>query len=373
MNKRIKSLEGCRGLGAIMVMMTHFFAIFYPAVIWGKEHSHLRQGLDYLIGQMVPIPSGYSGLAFFFIMTGFGTYTAITSGKLDIRKYLLLRYFKLLVLVLLGAIPVAILLHTNLVFVFDIMDSVNSPWLDNWPAENLSLWESLLHNPLEAFMAYNGVLWTMKYFFWGTLLSFILTSLFNESLRENFCITFIASLIFLNIVEYIYISFVFGVFLGYCYKYRRNSFRLSLPAKIAMALAAIYLCSYPDGIVGIEGIYLQHGFSLPYIPYNTLGDVLFIVLLFQPESLLKRAMETRPMQWLGRCSMGIYIIHYSLLVSLASWIFAQMPESMGYSSRILLVLIAYTVCCLAAGRLVQSLGDWLCRLLDRAYKYIFRI
>lgn len=370
---RIKSLEGGRGLGAIIVMMTHFFAIFYPAVIWGKEHSHLRQGLDYLIGQMVPIPSAYSGVAFFFIMTGLGTYMAITSGKLDIRKYLLLRYFKLLVLVLLGAVPVAILLRANLVFVFDIMDSVNSPWLDNWPAEGLSLQESLFHNPLEAFMAYNGVLWTMKYFFWGTLLSFVLTRLFNESLRDNFCITVIASLIFWNIVEYNYIPFVVGVFLGYCCKYQRDRFCLSLPARIAMALAAIYLCSYPDGMVGTEGIYLQHGFTMPYIPYNTLGDVLFIMLLFQPESLLERAMESRPMQWLGRCSMGIYIIHYSLVVSLASWIFSQMPESMGYSTRILLVLIAYTVCCLAAGRLVQSLGDWLCRLLDKAYKYIFRI
>ena len=369
---RIKSLEGARGLAAVIVLMTHFFAVFYPAVIWGKEHSHLRQGLDYLIGQMVPIPSAYSGVAFFFMMTGFGTYIAVISGKMDIRRYLLLRYFKLLVLTLLGALPVALLLYTGLVFVFGIMESVNSPWLANWPAGELNLWETIRYEPLESFMAYNGVLWTMQYFFWGTFLSFVLTHLFNEILRENLCITFIAGFILWHIGEYNYIPFVVGVFLGYCCKYQRDRFCLSMPARIAMALSAIYLCSYPDGMVGTEGIYLQHGFTMPYIPYNTLGDVLFILLLFQPESLLERAMETRPMQWLGRCSMGIYIIHYSVVVSLASWIFSLMPESMGYSTRVLLVLIAYTVCCLVTGRLVQSIGDWLCRLLDRAYRYIFK-
>ena len=92
MRGRVKSIEGCRGLAAIIVLITHFIVMFYPAVYWGREYTHWRQGLDYLLGQQLPVPAAESGVLLFMIITGFGTYIAIDSANIDIRKYLFLQY-----------------------------------------------------------------------------------------------------------------------------------------------------------------------------------------------------------------------------------------------------------------------------------------
>lgn len=371
MNFRVRSIDGCRGLAAIIVLFTHFFPLFFPAVLWGQEYIHLQHGLDYLIGQTIPIPSAYSGVALFFIITGFGTYIAVDGGNIDIRKYLLLRYFKLLLLTLLGALPVILLLQANLVFVDDIAHSVKSPWFHNWPSPQLSLWYNLLHEPLASLKEFNGVLWTMEYFFIGTLLSFILTRIFSRSLRGNIYISLIAILIMVNLCQYYYISFVAGVLMAYCYKYKPSIFQTSTPAKIIIFLTALYFCSYPTGVVGPEGIYLQHDFEKAYIPYNTLGAILIALMVLMPQSMMKQAMESKVFQWLGHYSMGIYLVHFPLVISLMAFLYQQLPESLAYPHRIMLLMLVYTMCGIGAGIPVQAVGDCLFRLTDRMYKHIF--
>lgn len=363
-------MDGCRGLAALIVLFTHFFPLFYPAILWGKEYAHFANAADYLLGQMLPIPSAYSGVALFFIITGFGTYTAIDAAKLDIRQYLLLRYFKLLVLTLLGALPVVALLHFELVFVADIADSVKSPWFKDWPSSGLALWQAIIHAPLSSLMEYNGVLWTMPYFFYGTLLAFILTKIFSRHWQENLFISLVATLIFINLEQYYYIPFVAGTCLAYFYKYHQKIFASATNKKIIISLVALYLCSYPTGTVGLEGIFLRHDFERAYIPYNTVGTILFVIMVLMPGKL-HQIMQGKLFQWLGHYSMGIYLIQFPLIISPMAFLYKQLPDALPYPVRTGIILVAYVACAIGASIPVQMVGDYLCRLLSMLYRYVF--
>ena len=372
MKYRIKSIEGCRGLAAIIVMLTHFIVMFFPAIYWGPDYTHWKQGTDYLLGQLLPVPTADSGVTLFLVITGFGTYIAIDGASIDIRKYILLRYFKLLVLTLLGALPVVVLLKSGLVFVPDIANNIHTPWFNGWPPTDISLGQIILHNPLDMFVVYNNVLWTMPYFFYGTIISFILTSIYSRSLWANIYVSLAAVLILANITQYYYMACVMGTLLAFCYKYRADKFQISGFAKIIILLLALYLCSYPTGVVGREGIFLQHDFQQAHIVYHAVGAALLSLLALIPNSLMNQAMESRVCQWLGRYSMGIYLIHYSILISLIAFLFSYLPEDLSYPHKTLMLLIIYLICGLAAGVPVQIAGNYLSRLLDKLYKNIFR-
>ena len=372
MNYRIKSIEGCRGLAALMVMLAHFIVMFFPAIFWGPDYTHWKQGTDYLLAQILPIPAGDSAVTLFFVITGFGTYIAIDEARIDIRKYILLRYFKLLLLTLLGALPVVVLLKSGLVFVPDIANNIHTPWFNGWPPTGISLVQIILHNPLDMFVVYNNVLWTMPYFFYGTIISFILTSIYSRSLWANINVSLAAILILGNIAQYYYMACVMGVLLAFCYKYRPDKLQLSSLSKIIIFILTLYLCSYPTGIVGREGIFLQHDFKQAYIIYHTLGAALLAMLALVPNGIIKQVMESRLFQWLGRYSMGIYLIHYSILISLIAFLFSYLPEDLSYPHKTLMLLIIYLICSLAAGVPVQAAGNYCFRLLDKIYKNIFR-
>lgn len=371
MKFRVKSIDGCRGLAAILVMLTHFFVMFYPAIFWGAGYTHLKQGLDYWLCQMLPFPSADSGVALFLLITGFGSYLVIDSGGMDIRKYLLLRYPKLLVLTLLGALPVVALLHSGLVFVPDIADSLHTPWFNGWPPADADVGQLMLHNPLGAFVVYNNVLWTMPYFFYGAMLSFVLASIFSDSLRENLCVALAAAIIAANISQYYYISCISGTLLGFCYKHRRIIFSFSRMQKTIIFLLALYFCSYPTGVTGSEGIFWRHGFEQAHILYHAAGSTLLAMLALTPGSLAERIMECRLFQWLGHYSMGIYLIHYSVLVSPVAFLYGCLPAA-PYTLKTAILLPIYMGLCLAAGMAGQAIGNYVSCLLDKLYAYIFR-
>lgn len=164
MHKRIKSIEGCRGLAVIFVMAAHFFVMFYPAEYWGPQYSHFDNHLDYFLVQWLPIPSANSGVTLFLAITGFGTYVALDNPQLDIRRFLALRYFKLLALTVLGALPVILLLKAGWVWTENIQDNINTPWFDGWPPQGMDFLDTMLRNPLGTLRGYNNVLWTMPFF-----------------------------------------------------------------------------------------------------------------------------------------------------------------------------------------------------------------
>ena len=64
-------------------------------------------------------------------------------------------------------------------------------------------------------------------------------------------------------------------------------------------------------------------------------------------------------------------MHFPLVISLMAFLYQQLPESLAYPHRIMLLMLVYTMCGIGAGIPVQAVGDYLFRLTDRMYKHIF--
>ena len=75
MKERNMSVEGMRGIAAVMVVLSHFMVAFYPASYWGNDAmSHIASGLDIKLSQS-PFSIFYAGnfgVCLFFVIGGFG-------------------------------------------------------------------------------------------------------------------------------------------------------------------------------------------------------------------------------------------------------------------------------------------------------------
>lgn len=93
--KRINSLEGLRGIAALMVLFNHLGVMFYPAYYWGAEEigGHC-EFIEYYLGQ-TPLSflfAGHSAVMIFFVLTGFGSFMVCDKGRAQCVKYASLRF-----------------------------------------------------------------------------------------------------------------------------------------------------------------------------------------------------------------------------------------------------------------------------------------
>lgn len=180
-----------------------------------------------------------------------------------------------------------------------------------------------------------------------------------------------ALLILANVDQFFYMPCVLGCLLAYCYKDRPALFHSSATKRAVLFLLALYMCSYPTFTVGAEGIYFQHDFSQAYVIYHTMGASMLVALILMDRSLLAKVMNTSVFQWLGKYSMGIYIIHYSLLVSIIAWGYSIMPSDWPYPARTLPLFIVYIICLMMAAMPIQAISVKIFNLLDQMYCCIF--
>ena len=147
---RVKSIEGVRGLAALVVLVHHFAVMYYPAYYWGgMERSHYNS-IDIWLGQ-TPLSffvNGNSGVMIFLVLTGFGTYMICGKGAGAYIKYLVLRYIKLLILAVFASVFVWLLFCTDLTFFQDIIGELRTPWFDNWNPQTYSYTSLLKENPI---------------------------------------------------------------------------------------------------------------------------------------------------------------------------------------------------------------------------------
>ena len=338
---RLKSIEGIRGIATLMVFFSHFAVMFYPAFYWGgTERSHCND-FDIWIGQ-TPISfflNGNSGVMIFLILTGFGTYMLCCKSMKDCARYISLRYFKLFILTFIASASVWLLFKWDLVFALDIDEELLTPWFGNWNPMEDSYFSLVLQNPLESLATYNGVLWTMKYMFVGTIVSVVMY-LLSVNCAKPYLVYFLSIVVLVNMKETYYIPCVLGVFLADVYNNNKSK-RINLPWGIVLAVLGIYLCAYPTGMEPTLPIYS----FLPYEYchyYHILGaGSLVYISLFWPFCV--QFLEKKFFQIFGKHSMSIYVLHYGIIISFSAYLYTKLCDIISYNITVILIFI-FTSC-----------------------------
>lgn len=327
-SRRYRSLDGLRGVAALIVVFFHTLETIRPSLIAISGDHPLDPWTPYGLLMSTPLAilvAGSQSVAIFFVLSGFVLAMPIVSMKhfdwIDyyprrlVRLYLPAIASLLLSVVLILAIP----RHANV--------AVPGSWLVVWnaltvdPAQVLN--EATLMNIVSS---YNGPLWSLMFEVTFSLLlpAFIVIGILTArrwlfAVAATFLVIFVGR-IGSNLGFYWLPPFFLGTLLAL-----RLDVVISVAARVnrtrwsvlVWGATLVFACA-----LIIAGALLPPGFFAGHLrgaagsTLVILGAVLLVITAIASRGVA-RVLELRPIQWLGRISFSLYLVHVPILVSLA--------------------------------------------------------
>lgn len=181
------------------------------------------------------------------------------------------------------------------------------------------LWHTLVKMWIVADVEALGPYWMLYIIFWGTFIAIILALATKYSKKWVLPFFFLAASLILWAKDEYYLSVVAGVLLAYLAEKRlwAESRRIRWLGAAFLA-AGLYLGGYPSYAQPVffyrylgklcTHIYANKGIAT----YHVLAAGLLIlgIIMCVP---VQRGLSTKPLQWLGSISMGVFVLHVTVL------------------------------------------------------------
>lgn len=358
----IHYLDGLRGLGALVVVFSHFVVGFYPALFYGSQAQvHVRGGIEIRIANS-PLNLIYGGnlaVCIFFVLSGYVlTYKFFREQNWEIlRSGVVRRYFRLAIPALFSLLVAYIFMTLGLFHNQEAARITKSDlWLDNlWkfdPHFLLMLKQGLLDVFLPSSQSsyylagratYNIVLWTMSFEFAGSMLAFALAALLHR-VTGRYWIYIILSMLLFFLEDY-YSAFVMGVMLADLFNNNERDPVLDFVNRIPgplLLLAGLALGSYPLEVDVSDTFYGQMNFWIlrdPAIQYHVLGSFLIMLALLNSRKM-QDFFSGRSMAFLGKISFSLYLLHLILMCSFSSYLFLHLHTFLNYHLSVGIAFLA---------------------------------
>lgn len=311
-------IDACRFYAILVIMVTHFLAMFLPAALalWEEPPASL------LLGGL----TGKFSVAFFFVLLGYFAGRPRAFRLRDFGLYALRRYGQFSFFVLLSTLG-----YLGLAYVLT--------WLLHTPDENVrrvlsdGFQYNLLYLLRDAFLLednYNGTLWCMRQLFAASLLCRLLGCLpgrMDRRLRAG-VIALVWALSLLAGRDWVWLG---AAALGALLRLLpEDGALLRRPAALAVVgLAALACIKAP----------LEEGLAL-YALQGIGAFLLGLALLRLPR--VQRKLATPPFPRLGRISMGLFVAHTPVNCLLASSLWpvleARLPKAAALPAALCLSL-----------------------------------
>jgi peptidoglycan/LPS O-acetylase OafA/YrhL len=365
MTGRQQHLDSLRGLAALIVVLEHYFAAFYPYTVFGAQ-GHYRQIAAWESVAFYPpfgtLIAGHLAVCLFFILSGYVLsyrFLGERSEPSDLIAAMLRRPIRLGGLVVFTMGAAFLLWRAGFFFHHQVADLSHSrPWFDEpWtgPIGLAALIQDLLV-PFSRGRVYNGPLWTIEIELYGSLATFAFLLLFRASPYRRI----ILFALVIALTTSFYQAFALGVLLADIHK-ERDLIKMPTPLMVVLVALAVYLSSYPHhcapefverSIYGILPTSKTPG------GYPMLAAALLFVIVLTSERA-HSILAWRALRFLGRISYGIYAIHFLVLGSVSSWLFLELLEHTTYAGAFAIVLasgLAGSV--LLAYAATVTIDDW---------------
>lgn len=347
-------LDGLRGLAALNVVIFHTILCFDRAFASGAGiEAHFGWEMIFAGAPFVLLTHGTLPVMIFFVLSGYVLAKFLERSDLGLVALVIRRYIRFSIPIMFTTIISYVLVA--IYFQPSLFNLSKSTWLTKVYQQAISfpaaLQEGLygaLFGLIPQNMSYNPSLWTMSVEFAGSLLLifvFQLTRLFNVSSATRriwHCLIFSAICL---VGHYSYLGlFAFGATLASLPVIKSVGKKIG----VSLIVAGAFLGSVPWSAVpwwGIDFTKLTVAFPV-WLPlpmssiiemYSALGALLifYAALSFSP---LQRVLIFPFVQFLGRISFPLYLIHLPILVTLIAGL-ALSLDAAGLSYGFILVIV----------------------------------
>jgi peptidoglycan/LPS O-acetylase OafA/YrhL len=344
------SLDGLRGLAALVVVLLHYVSAFAPFLL-GYGITQRHTSFDHILSTtplQLPLAGNFA-VCIFFVLSGFvlslGFFKHKTSSVLASSASR--RYFRLMIPVLGSVLLAYALLALGAMHNHQAAVPSESGWLYTFWGFPASLAHAVYQGLYATFfttfysfnISYNPILWTMHFELFGSFLVFMMLALFGK-LANRWFFYAIFSVALLNTY---YVAFIAGlaiadVFLNY------PSVKDAINEKVLWFLLPFALIL---GTWSTDGIY-PTVYSHIHAPFFSGGELevfahilgaVVVVLCVLRLNAVSRLFERKVMQYLGKISFSLYLTHFLVMGSLACFLFSSLLPHVGYKLTLILVFI----------------------------------
>ena len=381
---KLAYLDSLRGIASIIVILAHYVAVFYPYAIFGDSYRRSSSWEDWLrVPPLSLVMSGHYAVCLFFILSGYVLSIKFFSGAArlgELTQAVLKRPVRLGGVVLITVLLGYALMQGNLLPWSRPGEGLEKyPWLATFwqttPTWQSFLVDAALH-PFSSGTTYNPPLWTIEKELVG---SYIVFATVGVALRLNqrWRLAVLAVLVLVTF-KTLYVGFIIGMLFAAA----RSLQQVALPERVGGRIQRILRPLTTCLLLG-SGLWL--GSQLHYVaasPADMPADMLagwaatitktahdfgtggaamlgaaltFAACWSAPP--LQRALDARPLRFLGRISFAVYALHFLLLGSLSVALDQRLMNTLGRDLSALVTTLVSFACLIPLAALVTRWID----------------
>ena len=343
-------IDSLRGIAALIVIIVHYLAAFYPYTIFGAQEGyqqHLAVENIVFFPPFGMIVGGQFAVCLFFILSGYVLSYSALGQPIQARKMIaaiIKRPIRLGGLVLFSILAASLLWSLNLYDNTAAAElSSSTPWFSHFWSGNFDFSALLLNlstAPFSSGEMYNVPLWTVKIELYGSIMVYAFLLFFSQNKYR------LGIALFLIYLEHssLYQGFWIGVAIADIVKHHKAIIAYLSQTKPYYFMVALFLffSSYPN--------YVSYDFIgktvYGFLPddgsygggYPMLSAVLIFLLLVAGTALKKR-LDHPLLHKFGDISYGLYTTHFLILGSFSAWLFQVSQTYVTYHTAFVITFL----------------------------------
>jgi peptidoglycan/LPS O-acetylase OafA/YrhL len=360
------SADGLRGLAAANVVLCHLLISIFPL---GFRFLWPGAGVAGPIGwseRIIALPllsnlwNGNFPVCIFFVLSGYVlTKKFFATGNLsDLTTKALRRYLRLTVPIMGSVLLAFALMSTGVTAWKAVAQMTGSSWLAQFWNFTPTVFDAVKEGAYRAILTgdsrYVTILWTMKIELIGSFIVFGYAAIAPRGLTA-IPLFAVVMLIIAAVVPTswpLYGGFLAGVHLA---RMETAQPRWSVVTAVAVALA---FGSYDSSPIYGWTAWLSPDFYMRKHLFNVLGGIALVYAV--RAGFGARVLASRPVQYLGRISYSLYLVHFPLLLTFFCGLYlalAGMGWTRGAASAVAIPL-TFAVACVVASLFQRTFDTW---------------